>query len=133
MITSTDTLIAIAGRMVGQAPPGYGEGLFFVFVAVIVLSIAPTVLAAIVGGVTGGLTAGASGTTGTLVGIASGIVGTMLAWGWFGLAEKFDILRGDTLLVLIFATLAIGVIAPLALVRCMRRRKLGATSWDTQP
>ena len=94
-------------------------------ISAVVLSISPTVLAAIVGGISGRLTSGTTTSNGILVGLASGVVGTALAWGYVGLALALLELDIDPDPNVHFAAIGValvsGVLAPVVVVRLTKK------------
>ena len=86
--------------------------------AAIVLTVAPTVLAATIGGVAGWLMHIGAG-NGFCIGIGSGVIGTVLAWGVVGIAFillNFDIDPDPNVwFFLIFVSLGAGVVAPVCI------------------
>ena len=110
--------VSMASRMTDQAPPGWGEGLVLLMYAAIVLTVAPTVLAATIGGVAGWLMHIGAG-NGFWIGIGSGVIGTVLAWGVVGIAFillNFDIDPDPNVwFFFIFVSLGAGVVAPVCI------------------
>lgn len=98
--------------------PDYGGIILVLFFGAIAITIGPTILGAIVGGVSGWIY-GTGARKGVSIGIRSGVIGTALAWGLVGIMlilTLFDIEPGFNWFYLLYTIVGAGVAAPLGIV-----------------
>ena len=74
-----------------QAPPGWGEGLAFLFLAMVFLAVAPSVLMMVIGGVAGAVIPNTRIGKGVGIGLLIGIVDTIALFAFvFLLVSELD-------------------------------------------
>ena len=108
-------------RPIGQAPPGWGEAIALLFLAAVILAVAPTVLMSVIGAVTGAVIPNARPRKGFWIGAGVGILTTIACFLFIWLltlverADWFDvnashILAGVAVLVVFGAVASVWLI-----------------------
>ena len=112
-------------RPVGP-PPGYGEGIALLFLAALVLAVAPTILMSVIGSVAGAVMPNTSIARGFLIGAGVGVLDTIacfLSILLLVLAESADLfdVHSTHILVGVAAVVVLGVAATVWLIRRLRK------------
>lgn len=122
MITTIQTALEQAAlRPIGQAPPGWGEAIALLFLAAVILAVAPTGLMSVIGAITPNARPGRGFLIGAGVGILTTVASFLFIW-LLTLVERadwFDV-HATHILAGVAALVVFGTVATVWLIRRLR-------------